>query len=45
MDVVHVLISAQEWCPLRVDYPGDLRVWIRVTNGGDGRERVNDVAE
>jgi hypothetical protein len=43
--MIDVLIAAQERRPFRIDDPGNVGPRIRIPNGRDRGQRVDDVAE
>jgi len=45
MNMVYIMIAAEERRPFRIDHPGDLRVGVGLADCGDGRQGVNDIAE
>ena len=44
VNVIDIAIAAQKRRPLWINDPADSRSWIRLTNGGDRGQRMDDVA-
>ena len=42
--MIDIAIAAQKRRPFWINDPADSRGWIRLTNGGDGGQRVDNVA-